>query len=56
MGSPEISRLRDEVEQLRSLVESNEDVRHQVVELEERVEFAERMLARGRDQLKAGPG
>lgn len=55
-GGAELAGVREEVERLRSLVESSEDVRNQLVELEERVEFAERVLARRRDQLEAGPG
>ena len=54
-GSVELDRVREEVEQLRALVESNEDVRHRIGEIEERMDFAERVLARPRDQIEAGP-
>ncbi len=37
--------LRAEVEQLRQRVEAVEEVQHRILELEERVDFAERLLA-----------
>ena len=45
-----------EVEQLRTRVEALEDVAYRIQELEERVDFAERMLTRQRDQDRLGPG
>ncbi len=53
-GSAELARIREEVERLRLLIEGSDDMRLQIGELEERVEFAERLLTRQRDQLKAG--
>ncbi len=46
-----------ELEELRSRLEGSEDVRERVAELEERVDFAERLLSEGkrRDQLRAEP-
>ncbi len=46
-----------ELEELRSRVDGSEDLRDRMAELEERVDFAERLLADGkqRDQLRAEP-
>jgi hypothetical protein len=50
--------LADQVEDLRLRVEEGEAVRSRLVELEERLEFAERMLAQQREapRLPGGPG
>src|SRR5262245_42649134 len=50
--------LRAEIDQLRDQVAEADQLRHRVQELEERVEFAERMLSQGRDQdlLRRGGG
>ena len=45
--SPE---LRAEIDQLRAEVAEADHLKSRVQELEERVEFAERMLSKGRDQ------
>jgi Tfp pilus assembly protein PilO len=49
--------LQEELEQLRSRVAELEAVQHRVLELEERVDFAERLLSQGRDasRLPRGP-
>ncbi len=46
-----------ELEELRSRLEGSEDIRDRVAELEERVDFAERLLAEGKrpDRLRAEP-
>jgi hypothetical protein len=50
--------LRAEVEQLRARVGDLEGLQHRVMELEERVDFAERLLAQRREpeRLERGPG
>jgi hypothetical protein len=42
--------LAAEVEQLRARVSDLEEVSHRVAELEERVDFSERLLTQGREQ------
>jgi hypothetical protein len=46
-----------ELEELRSRLAGSEEIRERVAELEERVDFAERLLSEGkrRDQLRAEP-
>jgi hypothetical protein len=46
-----------ELEELRSRLEGSEDMRDRLAELEERVDFTERLLSEGkrRDQLRAEP-
>ncbi|MCZ6916214.1 MAG: hypothetical protein O7I93_05520 [Gemmatimonadetes bacterium] len=46
-----------ELEELRSRLEGSEDIPDRVAELEDRVDFAERLLAEGKrpDQLRAEP-
>jgi hypothetical protein len=47
--------LRAELEDLRAQLEEQQDLRQRVLELEERVDFAERMLAQSkRDRLSPG--
>ncbi|MDH4348317.1 MAG: hypothetical protein OEW17_05890 [Gemmatimonadota bacterium] len=55
--SGEVDALADQVEDLRVRVEEGEVTRARLVELEERLEFAERMLAQQRDapRLPGGP-
>ena len=45
-----------EMEELRTRLEGSEDLRERVADVEERLDFAERLLADGkrRDQLRAG--
>ncbi len=47
--------LLAEVEELRTRLEGSEDLRERVADVEERLDFAERLLAEGkrRDQLRA---
>lgn len=46
-GSPSGERFEAELEELRAAVGGVEDVRHRLTELEERLDFAERLLSRG---------
>ncbi|MEZ4456615.1 MAG: hypothetical protein R2882_08720 [Gemmatimonadales bacterium] len=47
----------DEVDWVRTQIGERDDLRHRVVELEERLDFAERMLAERRDPaLEPGKG
>jgi Tfp pilus assembly protein PilN len=48
--------LRAEVEELRARLESQEEVGHRVAELEERLDFAERVLSQQRDRDRLAPG
>jgi hypothetical protein len=48
--------LRAEVAELRARLEAVEEVRDRLVELEERLEFAERVLAQQRDRARLGEG
>lgn len=48
--------LRDELEQMRRRLEDVEAVQHRVMELEERVDFAERLLATQRRESERLPG
>lgn len=50
--------LAEEVAQLRARVADVESMQHRIMELEERVDFAERLLAQGRaqDRLMEGRG
>jgi len=48
--------LRAEVEQLRTRLADVESLQHRVMELEERVDFAERLLPQQRDAARIGPG
>jgi hypothetical protein len=55
----DLKAIRAELEELRALCAEVEDVRTlrtDVAELAERVDFAERMLAKGRDADRVGPG
>ena len=56
-SSSELSALADQVDYLRQKVEESEGDRARIVELEERLEFAERLLAREGDRVRLpGPG
>jgi hypothetical protein len=46
-GSPDAQRFEAELEELRAAIGGMEDVRHRLTELEERLDFAERLLSRG---------
>jgi hypothetical protein len=48
--------LRSEIDQLRQRLEDVEGVQHRLLELEERVDFAERMLATQRRESERLPG
>ena len=48
--------LRAEVEQLRLQVAEMDTVQHRLAEMEERLEFAERLLAQQREAGRVGPG
>jgi Tfp pilus assembly protein PilO len=48
--------LQEELEQLRTRVAELEAVQHRVLELEERVDFAERLLSQGRDASRLPRG
>lgn len=48
--------LREELEQLRGRVADVEVLQHRVMELEERVDFAERLLAQRREPERLGRG
>jgi hypothetical protein len=54
----ELNALAEQVDDLRLRVEDGEATRGRLVELEERLEFAERMLAQQREapRLPGGPG
>jgi hypothetical protein len=54
-GGPELDGLRTEVEQLRSKAEGVEDLVYRLGEVEERLDFAERILAQQK-QERLGPG
>lgn len=48
--------LREELEQLRSRLGEVDQLQHRVMELEERVDFAERLLAQRREPERLGRG
>ncbi len=48
--------LRSELEELRTRLNDVESLQHRVMELEERVDFAERMLAQRREPERLGRG
>lgn len=50
----EVRALREEVDRLRAAAGADQGVEGRLLELEERVDFAERLLARGREPQ--GPG
>ena len=56
-GAPsgEIAALREDVRVVQDRMESLESGDHRLTELEERVDFAERMLTQGRDASQIGP-
>ena len=56
-GSVGNEHLLAEVDELRTRLEGSDDLRERVADVEERLDFAERLLADGkrRDQLRAEP-
>ncbi len=48
-GGPELQAIAAEVEELRARAAGTDELHHRVAELEERLDFAERMLARQRE-------
>ena len=48
--------LRAEVEEFRARLEAQEEVGHRMAELEERLDFAERVLSQQRDRGRLAPG
>ena len=54
-GAPELEGLQTEVEQLRSKAEGVEELVYRLNEVEERLDFAERILAQQK-QERLGPG
>jgi hypothetical protein len=48
--------LRAEVEEIRARLEAQEEVRHRLAELEERLDFTERVLSQQRDRDRLAPG
>jgi hypothetical protein len=55
-GAGDVESLAGEVEELRQRVEEGEAVRARVQELEERLDFAERLLAQERDRARLPMG
>lgn len=56
-GAPDdVRALRADVERLRAQTDGVEELRHRVGELEERVDFTERVLSRQRERHPLGPG
>jgi hypothetical protein len=55
-GGPADSELQRKLDELRARVEDGETLRARVAELEERLDFAERMLAGHREQSRIGRG
>ena len=52
----DVTKLEREVEELRSRVETAEDIRDRLLDLEERVDFAERVLTQAKEQQQLGGG
>ncbi len=50
VGGPEVERLRGEVERLRSELGGVEELHHRLADLEERLDFTERVLTQQRHQ------
>ena len=48
--------LEARVEELQARLDRLEGAEHRMAELEERVDFTERLLAQGREQARIGPG
>lgn len=54
--SPDVELLAHELEELRMRVDDGEAMRARVAELEERLDFAERLLAQERDRARLPSG
>lgn len=54
--SPELGDLKEEVARLRENAQAAQALEERMVELEERLDFAERMLTRQRERGRVGPG
>lgn len=55
-GGTEMEHLRAEIDDIRTQMDGIEDVRGRFAELEERVDFAERLLAQQGDRGRIAPG
>jgi hypothetical protein len=55
-GDPQVPEVRAALEDLRAQLVEQQDLRQRLVELEERMDFAERMLARARLERLAPGG
>lgn len=56
-AAPDVDELRAELTEQREVVnEELQHVRHEVAELAERLDFAERLLAQSREAQRLGPG
>jgi hypothetical protein len=54
--STELAQLESEMADLRARLDDADAARHRIAELEERLDFAERMLTQQRDAQRIGPG
>ncbi len=52
----DVTKLEREVEELRARVETAEDIRERLLDLEERVDFTERVLTQAKEQQHLGGG
>ena len=55
-GALQVPEVRAELEDLRAQLAEQQDVRQRLIELEERMDFAERLLVRHQDQAKLPEG
>ena len=55
-GAPQDAAVRAELEEMRAQLAEQQDVRQRLLELEERMDFAERLLVRHPDQAKLPEG
>lgn len=59
-SSAEIARVKEQLQQYAATLDDSlatlEDQSRQIAELQERADFAERLLAQGRDRAALGPG
>lgn len=52
----DVTKLEREIEELRARVETAEEFRERLLELEERLDFAERVLTQAKEQQQLGGG